>query len=216
MNNDNISTDEKTKIVVSTYNKIANIYSDKYFSDRSDFPYVDAFLSYVTTGKKVLDIGSGPGNFSKYLYDKDYEVEGIDLSEKMLEIAKSNVPNVSFTYMDMRTLSFQRESFDGLIAPYSLIHIPTTDIPQTLNGFMEVLKPGGVLLIITQAGEPDRIVDETLIKGLKMFINFFTRNRLKNLLSEAGFETVYQEEKRTKDLDSFSNRVIYTIAQKPR
>ena len=48
----------------------------------------------------------------------------------------------------------------------------------------------------------------------KMFINFFTKERLAGLVIQAGFKINYQEEVLTKDSDSLSNKVIYTIATK--
>jgi ubiquinone/menaquinone biosynthesis C-methylase UbiE len=159
-------------------------------------------------------VGCGPGNFTKYIESKDFNVQGIDLSKEMLKIAQQKVPKIKFQLMDMRDLRFSIDSFDGLLVAYSLIHIPSGEIPNTLNGFHDVLNHNGKILIIAQAGKPDRIVDETLIKGRKIFINFFTRNKLKKYLEDAGFEILFQNEKKIKDPNSFSNRVIYIIADK--
>lgn len=116
--------------------------------------------------------------------------------------------------MDMRDLKFQDESLDGLLAAYSLIHIPSDELAKTLKGFSRILKPDGLVLIIVQAGEPDRIIETPIRKGEKIFVNFFTRNRLANFLNEAGFKIIFQKEKQTKDIDSLSDRVIYMIARK--
>lgn len=148
--------------VVSTYNKVARTYTDKYFNDTADFPYIDKFLQLLKPGSRILDIGCGPGSFSRYIHEKGFNIEGIDLSEEMLKIAKQKVPNVNFKLMDMRKLDHENNSFDGLLLAYSLIHIPSKEILETLNGFYRVLKPGGFIMTITQAGEPDRVVDEPL------------------------------------------------------
>jgi len=205
---------DNTQLVISTYNKIAHKYTNKYFTDKTDFPYIDKFVSFLPKNSRILDIGCGPGTFSKYLINKGFKVEGIDLSEEMLKIARLKVSEVKFNLMDMRNLEYPINSFDGLIVPYSLIHIATEEIPKTLDGFNRILKQNGLILIIAQAGEPDRIVDETLIKGRKMFINFFTRKKLKDYLTNTGFEVIFQKEKQINDIDSFSDRVIYTIARK--
>lgn len=98
---------------------------------------------------------------------------------------------------------------------YSLIHIPSDDIPATLSGFNRVLKSGGYIEIIAQKGEADRVVDEPFMPSEKMFFNFFTKERLQTFLMDAGFEVVYQEETASQDLDSASDKIIYTIAKKP-
>lgn len=205
---------DKSKVAVDTYNEIASIYSEEYFNDKSDLPYLDNFLSLLPSKARILDMGCGPGQFSKYLYDKGFEVEGIDLSENMLEIAKKEVPEVRFKLMDMRNLNYKSNSFDGLLVSYSLIHIASDDIPLTLKGFARILKPGGCAFFITQKGRPDHIVEEPLKKGQKMFINFFTPKRICSLLLKSGFTILSQKETKISDPNSLSRKVIYTIARK--
>ena len=132
----------------------------------------------------------------------------------MIKIAQQKVPNCKFQVMDMRHLTYGDHSFEALLSAYSLIHIPSEEILSTLKGFYRILKSGGVLGIITQAGEPDQLVDEPLKKGERIFINFFTPERLSNFLKESGLEIIYQKEFPTQDPDSLSSKVIYTIAKK--
>ena len=113
--------------VVDTYRKIAHTHTDLYFDISFDSEQVDKFLSYLPRKAKVLDIGSGPGNFTKYIFDKGFEIEGVDISPEMLQIAQEKVPGITFSYMDMRKLEFLDEHFDGIISAYSLIHIESAD-----------------------------------------------------------------------------------------
>jgi ubiquinone/menaquinone biosynthesis C-methylase UbiE len=205
---------DNTKLTTETFNKIAEIYAEKYFNDQTDIPFVDKFLSLINSNSRILDIGCGPGNFTKYIIDKGFHTEGIDLSENMLAIAKRKVTNSKFQIMDMRKLNYPKNSFDGLLVAYSLIHVSSDEIVDTLKGFSEVLKKGGKILIIVQAGESDRIVEEPLLKGAHIFINFFTRNKIENYLEKTGFKVVFQKEKQLDDNEELSNRVIYTIAEK--
>ncbi len=205
---------DKSKFAVSTYNKIADIYTQKYFDDLSDMPYIDKFLQYLDTNVQILDVGCGPGTFTKYLLNKGLHVEGIDLSEEMIKIARQKIPNVPFKVMDMRSLAYANNTFDGLLVAYSLIHIATGEIEKALKGFYRVLKPKGVVMIIAQKGEPDKIVDEPLKEDEKMFINFFTKQRLSDYLEQAGFNLLYQEETDMQDTEFLNDKVIYTIARK--
>jgi ubiquinone/menaquinone biosynthesis C-methylase UbiE len=205
---------DKSKFAVLTYNKIADIYSKQYFGDLTDTPYIDKFISLLPQNAKVLDVGCGPGQFTKYMIGKGLKVEGIDLSEKMLEIAKSYVPNGKFKLMDMRKLLYKANTFDGLLAAYSLIHIPSKEISDTLKGFRKILKDKGYMLLITQKGKPDKIVPEPLKQGEKIFINYFTKSRLNKYLTTSGFFRRAQDEVKTNDPGSISNKIIYTIAQR--
>jgi ubiquinone/menaquinone biosynthesis C-methylase UbiE len=133
----------------------------------------------------------------------------------MIKIAREKLPKVEFKLMDMRQLDYPVDYFDGILAAYSLIHIASQEIPETLKGFYRVLKPNGLFGIIAQKGKADQVVNEPLKAGEKMFFNFFTKERLGKFLTEAGFKLKYQEEAVLDDEEgSLSNRVIYTIARK--
>lgn len=206
---------DKNKLAISTYDKIAQAYTDRYFDDLSDSQYIDKFLAALPPRGRVLDVGCGPGIFSKYMSKKGFDVTGIDFSTEMLKIARNRVPKVKFQFMDMRKLDFPQNFFDGLLVAYSLIHIPSAQTLKTLGGFFRVLKPGGTLMVIALVGEPDRTVDEPLGGNVKMFVNFFTKVTIATALEKAGFGVFYLEEKSNPDLDSFSDKIIYAISQKP-
>jgi|SRR3990172_419921 len=205
---------DQNKVAINTYNKIAKIYTKKYFEDFSDIKYIDRFLTYLSKKSKILDVGCGPGMSTKYLLNKDYIAEGIDLSLEMLRIAKEKNPEAMFTLMDMRKLNYKPDSFDGLLVSYSLIHIPSKDIPSTLKGFNKILKPNGYILIIVQKGRKDSIVNEPFNPDEKMFVNFFTIKRLTNYLEDAGFKIVFNKVVPIEDNDALSDTVIYIIAKK--
>ncbi|MDP3794618.1 MAG: class I SAM-dependent methyltransferase [bacterium] len=207
---------DENELAISTYNKIARRYADSYSGDARDMPYVDQFLSRLSIGAKILDVGCGPGVLVRYISNKGYQCEGIDLSEEMIKIAHEKVPQGKFSLMDMRHLQYADEAFDGIVAVYALIHIPSVEISSTLGEFGRVLKKDGLLLIIAQQGEKDHIVNEPLGNGEKTFINFFTPERLSQALADTGLTVVVQERNETTDAHALtkSNTVIYTIARK--
>jgi len=114
---------DKNKVAVDTYNKISKIYASKYFNDLADSSYIDDFLKTLKRGSKVLDVGCGPGTFTKYILGKGFNAEGVDLSDEMIDIARNKVPNAAFGKMDMRNLKYGDNIFDGLLVAYSLIHM---------------------------------------------------------------------------------------------
>lgn len=214
MNYNRFMTSSVTQIAQQTYSKIAKAYSDQYFTDLSDAPYLDKFIKLIPVGGKILDIGSGPGQFSRYLHERGFEVIGIDFSDEMISIARKKVPEITFLKMDMRNLEFPLGSFAGILSAYSLIHIPSSQIPTTLAGFYRILQPGGFMEIIAQKGKANQIVDEPFLPTEKMFFNFFTKDRLSKFIKRAGFRIVLQEEQTTTDPNSVGTSIIYTIAQK--
>jgi ubiquinone/menaquinone biosynthesis C-methylase UbiE len=202
-----------TQYVEDTYAKIAQAYTDELFDDKADLPFVDRLVSALPRGARVLDVGSGPGQFSKYLKEKGFKVKGIDVSDEMLAIARSKVSDVPFAKMDMRKLEFADRTFDGILAAYSIIHISTPELPGVLSEIKRVLKPEGHALFIVQEGEADQVVDEPLAEGEKVFMNFFSKERLNDLLTSAGFKIVEQGTGEQTSEEVLSSTVIVTLVQ---
>lgn len=90
--------EDRTKIVINTYEKIAEKYAEKYFEDLTDSLYIDKFLKNIVKQGLILDVGSGTGQFSKYMMAKGFRVIGVDLSKNMLSIAKKKVTEGKFMY----------------------------------------------------------------------------------------------------------------------
>lgn len=203
-----------TKYVEDTYNKIAEEYTEEFFADTSDLPLIRMLTKQLNPGAKVIDIGCGPGQFSEYLHSQGFNVVGIDNSDEMIRIAEKKVPTVSFLKMDMRKLDFPEESFDGILAAYSIIHIPTEQIEQVLAQMYRVLKPGGYALFITQVGEPDQVLDEPLARGEKIFMNFFSEERIATFVTKAGFKLVQQKSINQSSNEVLSSTVVGTLAMR--
>jgi ubiquinone/menaquinone biosynthesis C-methylase UbiE len=205
---------DKNLWAIDAYNKTAATYTKLYFDDLSDATLFDEFLSLLPKGSRVLDIGCGPGNVTKYMAEKGYEAEGIDLSSEMIKIARSKVPDLKFTEMDMRKLTYHPDSFDGLLVSYSLIHVPSVDADKTIAGFKRIVKPGGFIQILVQKGEKDFMTADTFQAGQRVFLNLHTLTSMRELLTENGFEIIKLEEKKTPYAGDFSDAFIHAIAKK--
>jgi ubiquinone/menaquinone biosynthesis C-methylase UbiE len=90
---------------------------------------------------------------------------------------------------------------------------PTAELPDVLDEIKRVLKPQGKVLFIVQRGEADQIMDEPLAEGEKIFMNFFTIERLNDLLTEADFKILEQGNATQEIEDVLSSTIIYTLAQ---
>lgn len=207
---------DSDKYVKDTYEKIANEYTDEYASDFSDTPYIGKFLALLSRDAKVLDIGSGPGQFSDHIHRKGFDVQGVDMSPTMVKIAQEKYSDIHFDEMDMRNLDFSDNSFDGLLVAYSLIHIPSDEITSTLNEFSRVLKGDGYILVIAQKGEADQVVDEPLKAGEKIFVNFFNLEQLKQYFADTNFEVIEAEEVKSSDPNSLSTAFLSVIGKKQK
>lgn len=100
-------------------------------------------------GERVLDLGTGPGEpaitIAQRIAPKG-EVVGVDLSEKMVELAQRSalaqgVRNVSFRSMDCAALQLPQDSFDAAISSFGFQIF--TDPEKAARETHRVVKPGG-------------------------------------------------------------------------
>ena len=108
-------------------------------------------LFNAKTGMRVLDVGCGTGNYSVKLAKLGCSVTGIDISDKMLGIAREKAlredVQIEFANMDAYHLEFEDESFDGV---FCMTAIEFLDEPQkALKEFFRVVKEAGQILVGT-------------------------------------------------------------------
>lgn len=203
-----LTIEQKKKSVIDDYNDIAQEYTEKFFEDKSDEKYIDQFL-LILEGKNILDVGCGNGRDCKYISQKGFKIKGIDLSKKMLIIAKKMIPNIEFELMDIANITYPDNSYDGIISNCSLFHIPVKELPQTLNSFFKILKPNGKLLLILQEGVGEKMVEEPFRKGIYIYMNYFSVKRISDLLLKYGFKIdSISKEKSINDLELGEGKLI--------
>lgn len=180
-----MSNDHITK-TVAVYDTIAKEYADE-IENYAPLKELTAFASLVPKGGRVLDVGCAAGRDSFYLASKGLKVIGIDLSEKLLKIARLRGSHVDFQKQDMRKLKFAPSFFEGIWASASLLHLKREEVPDVLRQFNTLLKPTGVLFISVKQGEGEADVVEKLAGSLSRHFTYFEPSELKELLKKAGF-----------------------------
>jgi len=145
------------------------------------------FWALIPEGATVLDLGCGPGRDARAFAKQGYQVVGTDLSEGMINKAKERVPDATFHVMDSRNLTFESETFDGVWAQASLLHIPKDDIPRTLAGVYRVLKKGGIFYLAVKKGDKVSLDPDARHKNLPKYWVFFETEEMISLLQDAGF-----------------------------
>ena len=140
------SSPDPTHETILTYEGIA-----EYYASIEDDPelrvYIRDLLGPAEPNRRILEVGCGPGLDAAALKTKGFEVIGIDLCDAFLERATLRFPEVDFRKMDLRAPDFEDNSFDGIIAMASLIHVLPEDIPATIERYRLLLRPGGRLVV---------------------------------------------------------------------
>src|SRR5947209_4272168 len=123
--------------------------------------YVDKILEGLPAGSKVLDLGCGTGNLiAGYLVQKGFRVVGVDQSKKMLEIAKSEVPEADFIHADMVEIEFN-EKFLAAIAWDSVFHVERKHHSAIYRKLANALEIGGRLLLSVGGSDAGSEVEDS-------------------------------------------------------
>ena len=193
---------EKKEIVRKGYNKAAEklqaIFSqgpegyEKFLLDESDIVNLLAdFISRIPPKGQILDAGCGNGAYSRYLSDK-FEVIGIDISEKQIEFARQNAPKAKFKCEDMTKMDFPNEYFDGILAFYSIIHVPRDEQFTLLSNFFQFLKVKGVVLLTFHLiDDQESYVEDFFDPGVEMYWSGFDKITNLTMLKNIGFNIIW-------------------------
>lgn len=183
---------DKKKIVREGYNEIAEKYLAIRYEDEEEMKLLSEFSSLIKKDGKVLDAGCGAGlPITKYLSDQ-FDVIGIDISEKQIELAKKNVPNAQFFVRDMTELDYPDNFFDGILANYSVIHVPREEQKDLFRNFYRMLKPNGVALFsLHSIDNPGSFGDDFF--DAQMFWSGFDAETNQKILKEIGFQIIWSK-----------------------
>lgn len=98
-------------------------------------------------GGRMLDVGCGPGHWTAWLHERGCDIEGVDPVPEFVEHARVAHAGVPFRVGVAERLSAPDASVAGIVAWYSLIHVPHDEIGGALGEFARVLRAGGGLVL---------------------------------------------------------------------
>lgn len=99
---------------------------------------------------KVLDIGFGTGTLTKRLYEQGCEIWGQDFSGRMIQLARDKMPNAHLVQADFSqglAEPLLRNSYDFIIATYSLHHLTDDNKTGLIQTMVDLLNGDGAVLI---------------------------------------------------------------------
>jgi len=206
------------QITKKAYDKVADkyheLFKDEMLNKTYDRKILDEFSQYFNSNSIIYDIGCGPsGHIGHYLFEKGFNVIGVDISKKCIEIASKYNPDMKFIEMDMINLELDDNSIDGIIAYYSIIHVPKKYISKVFQEFHRVLKVGGKLLVVVKEGVQEGFQEELLGFKTKIYFTFFKREEIIGYYVENNFKILF-DQKRDPYEDEISIPRIYVIGEK--
>lgn len=154
----------------------------------------DGSVSGTAAGRQkplVTEVGCGPGRITAHLATLGLDASGIDLSPAMIAEARARHRALTFTVGSMTALDLPPGHLDGLVAWYSVIHIPPAEHRAVYAGFRRALAPGGHLLLAFQLGDERReITDAYGHSGLRYDAYRLRPDAVQQDLAATGFEHV--------------------------
>ena len=213
---------DKRNSVKKNYDLIADQYIEEYGTELEDIDLINKFESYLEKDSTLIDLGGGSGKLTNYFNEKGYKAICYDFSESMKKYAEKTYPNIQFILDDIINIKnhFNEDSINGIIAMYSLFHIPKENIEQLFKDINSILSNNGLFCFSLHLGNGEEFVDEPYLKenGKNvLYMNYLSKNEIYDLLNKSNFNIIYENEKHeTGDnvIGKNGNDSIYIIARK--
>ena len=176
--------------------------------DRNGIAAHERALAFRPDGGRALDVGCGcSGRFLRLLEGRGYEVEGLDLSARMIALARERFPGRTFHEADICAWEAPGD-YDFITAWDSIWHVPLAAAEGVLQKLCGALRPGGVL-IWTTAGLDGPAEKTDASMGAPVYYGVPGLPRTLELVADAGCVCRHLE------YDQYPEKHVYLIAQKP-
>ena len=168
------------------YNKNSKEYIETTLSADMSHLYND-FLNNIPQGGNILDLGCGSGRDSVDFIKRGYKITAVDGSKELANAASKIIGQqvICSKFEDIKLT----ETFDGIWASASLLHVNKNDIVDVIKNVSSNLKPTGVFYMSFKYGE-NEYIDE---KG--RYFNCYTEETFKEMLSQVQnlkIKTIYK------------------------
>lgn len=138
--------------IAKGYDQLAEHWASDKFPQDNGIAQHERALAFVKIKRRALDIGCGAsGRLIELLLAQGFDVagvEGVDISERMLSLARNHHPQTTFHQADICTWQLPH-TYDFISAWDSIWHIPLSEQTQVLSRIMQALNPGGVFIFTT-------------------------------------------------------------------
>jgi SAM-dependent methyltransferase len=214
-----VSTHALQRNIRTSYDAVADDYALRVDGELDHKPFdrelLAAFALRVKDRGTVADLGCGPGMVSQYLHEHGVTALGIDLSPRMIARAHELHPGITFQCADFTHLEVPDGTYAGIVALYSLIHLPRTELQTVLREFFRVLAPGGVALIAFHIGSETRHASDWWDHAVELDFVFFEMAEMLSSIWGAGFDTELNVEREPYPEIEVQTQRGYIFAQKP-
>lgn len=207
--------DPRKRSVAAGYDRLAERYLAWGQAIRGDprERMLERFADGLVDGARVLELGCGAGVPSTRWLAGRFEVVGIDISARQIDLARGNVPEAAFIHGDFTDHRFADGSFDGVVALYAISHAPRDVHARLFADIHRWLAPGGRFLATLGATDAPDWTGDWL--GEPMFFSSHDAEENRRLLRATGFELRTNEIVAIREPEGDVS-FLWIIAEKPR
>lgn len=183
-------TRDMRKLVEEGYetNDYVNMYRLNLEPNEMDSSFLKRFVELIPQHAKVLDLGSGCGiPYDRYLAKQGFDVTGMDISKKNVNLARTNVPEAKFFVGDFSKVNFDEDSFHAIVSFYAIFHIPRDEHKNLFQRMNIILKKEGVILVTLGTSNEECGIEENW-GGAPMAWSSHEPDRAKEIICESGFK----------------------------
>lgn len=198
------------------WDRIANFYAKRPIADLASYQKkLEVTQQYFKPDMEVLEFGCGTGSTAIVHAPFVKHIRGIDVSTKMLSIARSKadaaqVENITFEQLSIDDLNVADASMDAVLG-LSILHL-LENKAEAIAKVYRMLKPGGIFVSSTVCiGHMKvfrRIAPIGTFLGFLPLLKFFTESELEDAMTSAGFDIDY-------NWQPDESRAVFLIAKKP-
>ena len=180
------------KLSKNGWNNIGSVIASPTFKQEKYMQVFDDFCKKLPENASVLDLGCATGlPFTKSLIEYGFSVMGIDISDVMIEHAKTNVPDAEFLCMSMTDIDFENR-FDGVFAGYSMLCLDPPNFAIAAGKAVRALKHKGLFLLSVNEPPEGHLESQNIceILGHTVYSRPYTEDELRQLFSNLGMSFV--------------------------
>jgi len=178
------------EIVRAGYDALGSSYREHFAPlHREDYAaWLKAFSNHVPAGGRIVELGCADGIPVALDLASRYRYVGVDLSQVQVEAAKRNVPSAQFVVADMTAVAFPKASLDGVVALYSVIHVPFDEQPELFHRIYSWLRPRAVFIAVVGAARWTGTAEDWILPGTKMYWSHGSGDDYEEIFRNVGFE----------------------------